>query len=197
MEGRVTAPDPFLLAAASTLARDALWRDPPPLAADCEHDLELLPVIEPRFTVLCRKCGGLDVEASQAIGATSADTPEYVIRPDSSVIRLGKPGPDPLAAFCYARLDEDEADALESKNAPEGAMRYLDADRWTEALSWQADADSVLCRVTALRSVIGDCEAALRYPRNVPLANLARRTLAGIASIWEEHPDYAPAASPG
>ena len=75
-------------AAANTLARDALWRNPPPLADGCDHDLELLPVVEPRFTVTCRKCGGLDTEASRAIGSTNPDAPEYHIRADSTVTRL-------------------------------------------------------------------------------------------------------------
>jgi len=56
----------FVHAAAVTMARDALWRDMPPLASGCAHDLELLPVVEFRQTVVCRKCGGLDVEASRA-----------------------------------------------------------------------------------------------------------------------------------
>lgn len=54
-------------AALLTMSRDALWRDPPPLAADCDHDPECLPVIEFRQTVLCRKCGGLDVPASREL----------------------------------------------------------------------------------------------------------------------------------
>ena len=77
--------DPVINAAAATLARDALWRNPPPLAAGCEHDLELLPVVEPRFTVMCRKCGGLDTEASRAIGSTTPGTREYLVLADSSV----------------------------------------------------------------------------------------------------------------
>ena len=75
-------------AAAATLARDALWRNPPPLAPDCAHDLELLPVIEPRFTVMCRRCGGLDVEASRAIGSADPDAPRYLVRADSTVVPL-------------------------------------------------------------------------------------------------------------
>ena len=59
-------PSAFFRAAAATMARDALWRDPPLLAPDCAHDLELLPVVEFRQTVVCQKCGGLDVEASHA-----------------------------------------------------------------------------------------------------------------------------------
>ena len=51
-------------AAAMQLGRDELWKRRPALAADCVHDLELLPIVEIRQTVVCRKCGGLDVEAS-------------------------------------------------------------------------------------------------------------------------------------
>ena len=94
-----TEPDPLVRAAASQLARDALWRDPPPLAGGCEHDLELLPVIEPRFTVVCRKCGGLDVTASRAIGSASPDAPEYVILGDSSVRPLRVRDPSAVPGF--------------------------------------------------------------------------------------------------
>jgi hypothetical protein len=59
--------DPFAAAAARTLARDALWRNPPPLNPDCDHDLLCLLVIEVRQTVTCRKCGGLDQDASRRV----------------------------------------------------------------------------------------------------------------------------------
>jgi hypothetical protein len=52
-------------AAMLQLGRDELWKRRPPLAAGCVHDLELLPIVEIRQTVVCRKCGGLDVEASR------------------------------------------------------------------------------------------------------------------------------------
>ena len=58
---------PLMTAAAKQMARDELWRNPPPLAADCVHDLLWLLVIEPRQTVLCRKCGGLDADISRRI----------------------------------------------------------------------------------------------------------------------------------
>ena len=58
---------PLATAAAMQISRDELWRDPPVLAADCEHDLLCLLVIEPRQTVLCRKCGGLDEDASRRV----------------------------------------------------------------------------------------------------------------------------------
>ena len=77
--------DAIARGAISTFARDTLWNNPPPLIANCDHDLELLPIIEPRFTVQCRKCGGLDVQASQAIGSTNPGTPEYLILADSTV----------------------------------------------------------------------------------------------------------------
>ena len=58
---------PLATAAAMQISRDELWRDPPVLAADCEHDLLCLLVIEPRQTVVCRKCGGLDADASRLV----------------------------------------------------------------------------------------------------------------------------------
>ena len=66
-----TSASALVRAAAGTLARDALWRNPPPLAADCEHDLLWLLVIEARQTVVCRKCGGLDVDISRRILAAT------------------------------------------------------------------------------------------------------------------------------
>lgn len=192
--------DPLAEAAASQLDRDALWRDPPPLAAGCEHDLELLPVTEPRFTVVCRKCGGLDVEASRAICSASLDAePEYILLPDSSVRPVRPRGPDPLAAFCNARLDEDEAVA----RAAPAEFDNGEWPFWIEFMSTdRPDVDAAcafrdrftparrLREIAALRSVVADCGKALRYPANTPLYNLARRTLAGIASIWDDHPDY-------
>jgi hypothetical protein len=52
---------------ADTMARDELWRESPALERGCEHDLELLPIIEFRQTVICRNCGGLDKETSARI----------------------------------------------------------------------------------------------------------------------------------
>jgi hypothetical protein len=57
----------LMTAAAMGMARDELWRNPPPLAAGCDHDLLCLLVIEARQTVLCRKCGGLDADASRRV----------------------------------------------------------------------------------------------------------------------------------
>jgi hypothetical protein len=56
-----------MTAAAMGMARDELWRNPPPLDAGCEHDLLCLPVIEARQTVMCRTCGGLDPDASRRV----------------------------------------------------------------------------------------------------------------------------------
>lgn len=55
---------PLMQAALAGLSRDALWKNPPPLAEGCEHDFELLPIIEFRQTVICANCGGLDAERS-------------------------------------------------------------------------------------------------------------------------------------
>lgn len=61
------SPSAFFHAAAMAMSRDALWENPPPLAAGCEHDLLCLLVIEFRQTVLCRKCGGLDPDTSRRV----------------------------------------------------------------------------------------------------------------------------------
>ncbi len=58
---------PLMTAAAIGMTRDELWRNPPPLAGGCDHDLLCLLVIEARQTVLCRKCGGLDAGASRRV----------------------------------------------------------------------------------------------------------------------------------
>ena len=60
-------PSPLMTAAAMGMARDELWRNPPPLTPGCDHDLLCLLVIEARQTVLCRKCGGLDADASRRV----------------------------------------------------------------------------------------------------------------------------------
>ena len=59
--------DPFTAAAAAQIARDELWRNPPILADGCQHDLLCLLCIEFRQTVICRKCGGLDEDASRRV----------------------------------------------------------------------------------------------------------------------------------
>jgi hypothetical protein len=117
--------------------------------------------------------------------------------------------PDPLAAFCNARLDVEQhsAESMEHFTVFEQPY-YSCAGSRTEPhgdLEWgEEHCDCFLAErkakrlreIAVLRSVVADCEKALRYPANVPLCNLARRTLAGIASIWDGHPDYATAAQP-
>ena len=81
--GMDTSPA-FARAAAVTLGRDALWRDPPPLAADCGHAFRCLPVVEFRQTVVCARCGGLNVGLSRELAACPAaftvDDDRYVTR---------------------------------------------------------------------------------------------------------------------
>jgi hypothetical protein len=45
--------------------RDGLWRERPALEPGCVHDLELLPIIEFRQSIVCANCGGLDAETSR------------------------------------------------------------------------------------------------------------------------------------
>lgn len=77
-------PSAFYAAAAEGLRRDALWRNPPPLAGDCDHDMRVLPVTEFRQTVLCAKCGGLDVTLSQAIAAAPS---AFTVHDDGHISR--------------------------------------------------------------------------------------------------------------
>lgn len=61
-----------------------------------------------------------------------------------------------IAAFLARCYDEDEAAAMESKNAPADAMRFLDADRYTQDLAWLIDADRVLREVAAGRKRLAE-----------------------------------------
>jgi hypothetical protein len=76
-----------------------------------------------------------------------------------------------LIAFINARLAE----------------RKLLAERISEVIDLP-----MLREVEALCAVVDDCARGLTYPANVPLAGLARRTLAHLAAFWPHHPDYRP-----
>lgn len=73
-------------AAAATLGRDALWRDPPPLAAGCDHAVRCLPVVEFRQTVICIRCRGLDVDLSRDLTLNPAD---FAVDGEGHVTRRG------------------------------------------------------------------------------------------------------------
>lgn len=70
------------------LTRDGLWKRRPPLAAECDHDLLCLLIIEPRQTVICRKCGGLDVDASRRV----ITEPGPFTGDKDSLVRVLEPG---------------------------------------------------------------------------------------------------------
>jgi hypothetical protein len=72
-------------AAAGQAERDELWRESPALEPGCEHERELLPIIEFRQTVICRNCGGLDKDLSRRI---QRDAPRLFFDPDG-IIRDG------------------------------------------------------------------------------------------------------------
>ena len=100
-------------AAAGTLGRDAIWREPPPLASDCEHDLRCQPVIEYRQTVLCAKCGGLDVNLSVAIAAAPSS---FIIRENGRIARK----------FALKRRDSAEAiERLRAMGMPEDIIAEI------------------------------------------------------------------------
>ena len=117
----------------------------------------------------------------------------------------GSVNPPPLAAFLAARLDEESAraEAMEHFTVFEQPYYSCAASR-TESygdLEWgEGHCDCFLAErkakrlreIAVLRSIVADCEAKLAYPANGPMFGLARRTLAGIASIWEDHADYRP-----
>jgi hypothetical protein len=105
--------DAIARAAAEGLNRDAIWRDKPPLAGDCEHDLRCLPVIEYRQTVLCAKCGGLDMALSVAIPAAPG---AFIIHEDGRIARK----------FALKRRDSGEArERLRAMGMPEDIIAEI------------------------------------------------------------------------
>lgn len=92
----------MVTAAAMHLGRDELWKRRPALAADCDHDLVWLQVIEVRQSVVCRKCGGLDVETS---GRMLTEPARYA--PDDDGVRLLDSAP-PLRVTLEGNRGEEE-----------------------------------------------------------------------------------------
>jgi len=82
----MTALSAFRRAAAATVSRDILWRDPTPLAGDCDHVLRCLPVVEFRQTVICVRCGGLDTALSRDLTRNPAG---YAVNGEGRVTRRG------------------------------------------------------------------------------------------------------------
>jgi hypothetical protein len=99
-----------------------------------------------------------------------------------------------LAAFITARLDEAAARTWAVHDVEKcDALLYEEDMAGTAAVTPDCDCGHparTLREVAVLRAIVADCTRKLAYPANGPLYNLARRTLAGIASIWEDHPDY-------
>jgi hypothetical protein len=108
------------------------------------------------------------------------------------------------AEFLAARLGEMEAAALESKNAPAGASRFVDADQWSEPLIWLTGDERMLRDVAAKRAIL---------TRHAPVTEPGRGTRCGwcsdefdvpwpcedalsIAAIDSDHPDYNPEWKP-
>ena len=102
-------------------------------------------------------------------------------------------------AFLIARLGEDEAAALKSKNAPEGAMRFVDADQWSQDLVWLADEARVLREVEAKRAIIKRFGLACTIPYPVVSFTAGQDdgyrqacmdAIGDLAAIYSDHPDY-------
>lgn len=97
-------------AAAIHLTRGAIWRQKPTLAEGCEHDLRCLPAVEWRQTVLCAKCGGLEVTLSIAI----ADFPAaFAVDEEGRITRKIAPG------------DTGAAERLRAMEVPEDIIAQI------------------------------------------------------------------------
>jgi hypothetical protein len=95
---------------------------------------------------------------------------------------------DEMTAFLNARLNEDEATALKSKDAPEEAVRFVDADEWSQPLIWLADEDRMLREVEAKRALLR-AEQALA-DANPALAESLHCIPRCLAAAYCNHPDY-------
>jgi len=99
-----------------------------------------------------------------------------------------------LTTFVNARLDESAGRAWAVHDVEKCDALLYEEDMAASAAG-APDCDCgyparALREVEALRSIVADCTARLAYPANAPLYNLACRTLAGVAAIWSDHPDY-------
>ena len=113
-----------------------------------------------------------------------------------------------LVAFCEARVSEDEAAALESKNAPAGAARFVDADQWSQSLIWLTGEDRMIREVEAKRAILAAhvpyfepaeavpdiCAVCVTgkdgYAENWLMDLWPCLPVRAIAAIWSDHPDY-------
>jgi hypothetical protein len=95
-----------------------------------------------------------------------------------------------LAEFLNARLDKDEVAALKSRNAPEDATRYVDADRYSEALLGIFDDERVLREARAKRKIL----AAYRDANEGSIVwDVLGFAVTVLAAVYSDHPDYDPA----
>ncbi|HEV2375844.1 MAG TPA: DUF6221 family protein [Streptosporangiaceae bacterium] len=122
---------------------------------------------------------------------------------------------DGLVAFWRARLDEAEAAARESLDAPDGALRYLDVDQWGDSLVHLFDEDRVLREVEADRAILAlhrqdpeggftwgsgattagncaecSCEGALAATECFATVDYPCKTVRIRVSVYSDHPDY-------
>jgi hypothetical protein len=73
--------DAILQAGLIQMTRDSLRRNPPPFAADCEHQIVALAVVDFRFDYACTKCGGF---RSFSAGLVSGMDPERLWSHDAA-----------------------------------------------------------------------------------------------------------------
>jgi predicted amino acid dehydrogenase len=111
-----------------------------------------------------------------------------------------------IAEFVKARLDEDEAALKSDDEAPEGAMRHVDVDEWSQEYVWRfTDEGRVKREIAAKRGrlalmtvahaemdrLIAD-EDADRADQAMAIGRARGATVAVKydAAVWSDHPDY-------
>jgi hypothetical protein len=161
-----------------TLARDILHRDPPPLAADCEHDLRLLPVIELRQTVMCRKCNGLDADASREL---TADLSAFTVDGEGRIAR-----PVPIRRRDPAEAAERIRAGYRDAGIPEDVAEAMIGE------TLRGDADGRLRTGAALRILRGAVHRGPGSPAHLQGSHLRHRS-----APHGRHPAQPPAGRPG
>lgn len=95
-----------------------------------------------------------------------------------------------MVAFTRARLTEYEQAARQSLDAPADALRYVDADEWTEGLIGLASEGFVLRDVEAKRKIIDRCEHIIEVEDAWGLVTFAEEMLLLQAAPYAGHADY-------
>lgn len=102
-----------------------------------------------------------------------------------------------LTKFLQARLDEDEAAVVAVENAEREPWQdddWQDQHEADQAMARRFGPARVLREVEAKRKILADCdEWLISGSRDEPRRQLAARTIARLAAVWSDHPDFDPA----